>query len=139
MQECPSPTSEEIVQLTQRLHLFFQHLDERRYDELAAMFLPQGRWLRQGRWVEGRPAILSALAARPASMRVRHILSNIIVTSRAAGEAEVQAYLTAYRQLEGQRPALFSINVVGNLFRREGDAWMLAEQQLVREFEFEGA
>ena len=139
MQESPAPPHEEIVQLTQRLHLFFQHLDERRYEELAAMFLPEGRWLRQGRWLDGRPAILEAMAARPAGVRVRHLLSNTVVSCRGTGERDVQAYLTAYRQLPGQRPALFSINLVGNVFRRHGDAWLLAEQQLVREFEFEQA
>jgi hypothetical protein len=133
------PTAEDIAQLTQMLHRFFSHLDERRYEELAAMFLPEGRWLRQGKWLEGRPAIIGALSARPASMRVRHIISNIVVTRRFATEAEVQAYMTAYRQLEGERPALFSINLVGNVFRRQAGGWMLAEQQLVRDFEFEGA
>jgi hypothetical protein len=133
------PTAEDFAQLAQALHRFFHHLDERRYQDLAAMFLPQGRWLRQGQWLEGRAAILDAMAARSASTRVRHIISNIVVTRRSATEAEVEAYLTAYRQVEGQRPALFSINLVGNVFRQEAGAWMLAEQQLVRDFEFDAA
>lgn len=136
MMESPA---EDIVQLTQTLHRFFSHLDERRYDELVAMFLPDGRWLRQGKWVEGRAAILDTLGARPASMQVRHMISNVVVTHRSATLADVQAYMTAYRRLDGQHPALFSINLVGNVFRRQADRWMLAEQQLVREFEFEGA
>lgn len=133
----PEVSTDDVVQLTQRLHAFFIHLDERRYEELAAMFLPQGRWLRQGRWLDGRGAILAALRERPATMRVRHLISNVVVTRRSADEADVQAYLTAYRQLEGQPPALFSINLVGNVFRRQDGRWLLAEQQLVREFEFE--
>lgn len=133
------PSAEDVTQLTQTLHRFFSHLDERRYEELAAMFLPEGRWLRQGRWLSGRSAILEAMTSRPATTRVRHLLSNILVTPRSDTEAEVQAYLTAYRQVEGQRPSLFSINLVGNVFRRQGGRWLLAEQQLVREFEFEGA
>jgi len=132
----PEATAEDIVQLTQRLHAFFSHLDERRYEELAAMFLPEGRWLRQGRWIEGRDAILAAMKDRPASVRVRHVISNVVATRRSADEAEVQAYMTAYRRLEGQPPALFSINTVGNVFRRQAGAWLLAEQQLVRDFEF---
>lgn len=136
MTEC---TAEEITQLTQALHRFFSHLDERRYEDLAALFLPEARWLRQGQWLEGRQAILGAMAARPASVRVRHIISNILVTRRCGSDAEVEAYLTAYRQREGERPTLFSINLVGNVFRRDAGAWRLAEQRLVREFEFEGA
>lgn len=135
----PEATAEDVVQLTQQLHAFFIHLDERRYEELAALFVPQGRWLRQGRWLDGRDAILAALQERPATVRVRHLISNVLVTRRSADEAQVQAYLTAYRRLEGQPPALFSINLVGNVFRRQDGRWMLAEQQLVREFEFQQA
>lgn len=133
------PTTTDVVQLTQRLHAFFSHLDERRYEALAAMFLPQGRWLRQGRWVEGRAAIAQALQARPASMRVRHVISNVLVSASSPDEMRVEAYLTAYRQLEGQAPSLFSINTVANTFQRSAGEWMLAEQQLVREFEFEAS
>ena len=135
----PEATAEDVVQLTQRLNAFFSHLDERRYEELAAIFLPDGRWLRQGHWLDGRDPILVAMKARPATMRVRHIISNVVVTARSADEAEVRAYMTAYRGLEGQAPALFSINLVGNVFLRQAGRWMLAEQQLVREFEFEAA
>lgn len=135
----PQATVEDVVQLTQRLNAFFGHLDERRYDELAAIFLPEGRWLRQGQWLEGRAAILAAMKARPATMQVRHIITNVVVTARSADDAEVQAYMTAYRRLENQAPALFSINLVGNVFRRQAGRWMLAEQQLVREFEFEAS
>jgi hypothetical protein len=133
------PTTDDVVQLTQRLHAFFSHLDERRYEALAAMFLPDGRWLRQGRWLEGRGAILEALNARPASMRVRHAISNVLVTGASADAMQVDAYMTAYRQLEGQPPSLFSLNLVSNTFRLAGGQWMLVEQQLVRDFEFEAA
>lgn len=133
----PEATTEEVVQLTQQLHAFFRHLDDRRYDELSAMFLPDGRWLRQGQWLDGRDAILAALRARPANVRVRHLVSNVVATLRSRDEAEVQAYLAAYRRLDGQPPALFSINLVDNVFRRRAGRWQLAEQQLVREFEFQ--
>lgn len=136
MIESPA-TTEDVVQLTQRLHTFISYLDERRYDDLIAMFLPDGRWLRQGRWLDGRAAILEALQARPASMRVRHVITNARVSRRSADSASVEAYMTAYRQLEGQGPTLFSINLVSNAFRKVDGEWMLAEQQLVREFEFE--
>lgn len=132
----PEATAEDVVQLTQALNALFSHLDERRYEELACMFLPDGRWLRQGQWLEGREAILGAMSARPTTMRVRHVISNVVVAQRSAQEASVQAYLTTYRRLENQAPALFSINLVGNVFRRSDGRWLLAEQQLVREFEF---
>lgn len=128
--------TDDVVQLTQRLHAFFGHLDERRYEALAGMFLPGGRWLRQGRWIEGRDAILQALQTRPASMRVRHVISNVHVASATGGSAQVDAYMTAYRQLEGQPPCLFTISTVGNRFLWTEGQWMLAEQQMVRDLEF---
>ncbi len=131
--------SDEAVQLSQRLLALIAHLDNRRYEALAGMFTPQGRWLRQGRWLEGREAILGALESRPQNMRVRHVMSNILVTRYAQDEAKVDAYMTAYRQLEGQPPELFSINLVDTIFRRVDGQWLVAEQQMVREFEFTDA
>lgn len=132
----PRARTDDIVELTQQLHAFIGHLDERRYDALARMFVPQGRWLRQGRWLEGREAILDAMAARPATMRVRHIISNVQVAMEGENAARVTAYMTAYRQLEGGTPALFSVSRVENLFQGQDGHWVLAEQQLLREFEF---
>ena len=135
MNEVHAPP-ELVSDLTQRLHGFFSHLDNRRYDAVLSLFLPQGRWLRQGRWLEGHAAIRAALDARPASMRVRHVISNIVVAQEASDEARVEAYMTAYRQLGDEAPALFRLNLVTNVFRRERGAWMLAEQQLLPEFDF---
>ena len=134
----PSAPHELVVLLTQRLHAFFSDLDERRYDHVVSLFLPDGRWLRQGRWLEGRSAVRAALEARPASMKVRHVITNVVVHAdgREAAEAQVDAYMTAYRQLEGGAPSLFRLNLVSNVFRQHGGEWLLAEQQLLPEFDF---
>lgn len=134
-----APNANEVVQLTQRLYALISHLDERRYDQIAEIFMPQGRWLRQGRWLEGREAILSGLHARPANMRVRHVFSNVWVTELQGDTARADAYMTAYRQLEAQAPELFTLNRVHTVFQRHGGSWMIAEQQMVREFEFTAA
>lgn len=132
-----SPAAETVCELTQCLHAFFSHLDERRYDALVAMFLPQGRWLRQGRWFEGQAAIRATLQARPASMRVRHVISNVLVLPGEGGQLRVDAYMTAYRQLDPQAvPELFTLSRVSNIFLRQDGAWRLVEQQMEREFEF---
>lgn len=136
----PSPRAPHdlVVLLTQRLHAFFSDLDERRYDEVVERFLPEGRWLRQGRWLEGRSAVRAALDARAASIKVRHVITNVVVRADEAEpvEAQVEAYMTAYRQLEGAAPALFRLNLVTNVFRLHQGEWLLAEQQLLPEFEF---
>ncbi len=124
-------------ELTQALHAFISHLDERRYDELLAAFAPQGRWLRQGRWLEGRDAILQALQARPAGMRVRHVMSNAWAWHGEGGVVHQEAYMTAFRQLEGEAVAsLFRINRVTSVWRRRGEGWELLEQQLIPDLEF---
>ena len=132
----PHPPPELVAELTQRLHALCNHLDNRRYNDVLSLFLPQGRWLRQGRWLEGHVAIRAALDARPASMRVRHVISNIVVAQEISGEARVEAYMTAYRQLGDEAPTLFRFNLVTNVFRQDRGAWMLAEQQLLPEFDF---
>jgi hypothetical protein len=128
--------SDQVVHLSQRLFILIAHLDNRRYDEVTSLFTPTGRWLRQGRWFEGRQDILSALKSRPKDMRVRHVLINILVTGFSEAQARVDSYMTAYRQLEGQRPELFSINMVDTIFHYFDGQWLIAEQQMVREFEF---
>ena len=64
---------------SQCLYALISHLDARRYEALAQLFTPQGRWLRQGQWLQGHEAIVQALQARPQGMRVFHTLSNILV------------------------------------------------------------
>jgi hypothetical protein len=129
-------SSEQVIQLSQRLLTLIAYLDNRRYEDVASLFTPTGRWLRQGRWFEGRQAILATLHSRPKDMLVRHVLSNILVTECNEGHARVDAYMTAYRQLDGQRPELFSINTVDTVFQLLDGQWLIAEQQMVREFEF---
>ncbi len=134
----PTPVSAACAsELTQALHVFISHLDERRYDALVATFAPGGRWLRQGRWLEGRAAILEALAARPAGMRVRHVMSNAWVRPLEGGDVHQEAYMTAYRQGEAEPVAsLFRINRVSSVWRRCGEGWELVEQQLIPDLEF---
>jgi hypothetical protein len=121
---------------SQCLHALISHLDARRCEALSQLFTPQGRWLRQGQWLQGREAIVQALQARPQGMRVFHTLSNILVIECSPEQAVVEAYMTAYRQLEGQRPELFSLNTVSTTFARQSTGWQIAEQQMVRQMEF---
>ena len=129
-------STQDLGHWSQCLHALISHLDARRYEALAQLFTPQGRWLRQGQWLQGRESIIHALQARPKGMRVFHTLSNILVIECSPEQAVVEAYMTAYRQLEGQRPELFSLNTVSTTFVRESTSWQIAEQQMVRQMEF---
>ena len=133
----PSVNAQLVADLTQQLHAFFESLDENRYEALLASFAPDARWLRQGRWLEGHAAIRAALQARPATTRVRHVISNLQVEAEQDGEVALRCYLTALRQVGDAAPALFRLNLVSCVYRREADGWLLVEQQLVPEFEFQ--
>ena len=137
-----------LGELTQQLHAFFHHLDERRYAELVALFTPDARWLRQGQWLEGHAAVHKALDARPAAQRVRHVITNAYVAAQNTrdntDEVLVEAYMTAYRH-EGGAGAIAGVariagplrlNLVSTRFRRVDGEWLIAEQRLVPEFEF---
>ena len=133
-----------LVETTQRLHAFFHHLDERRYAEMVEMFTIDGRWLRQGRWSNGRAEVRAALEARPAGQRVRHVITNTHVSAEGSDEATVAAYMTAYRHdgpSEGvaRIPGPFRLNIVTTIFRRERGEWLIAEQRMVPEFDFTNA
>ena len=58
------------------LTYFFNSLDDRRFADLAACMTETGVWVRQGKPLEGRSAILSALAERSSTVSTRHLISN---------------------------------------------------------------
>jgi hypothetical protein len=90
---------QEILHLINRLFLF---LDERRYADLAALFAPDGCWHRQGRVLRGRDAIVGALSARSATMRICHVITNGLVEVVGEGRAEAGCVMTAYRHDDGR-------------------------------------
>jgi hypothetical protein len=92
---------QEILRLLNRLFLC---LDERRYADLAALFAPDGCWHRQGRLLCGRDAIIEALSARSATMRICHVITNGLVEAAGEGRAEAQCVMTAYRHDDGTVP-----------------------------------
>ncbi|WP_235838032.1 nuclear transport factor 2 family protein [Chitinasiproducens palmae] len=166
----PTPTSAAgpgLDALAQTLHRFFHCLDGFDYAGLLACCTDDFRWLRQGRWLDGPDAVRAALALRPRTQRVAHLISNTFVNEADAGSAKArdgapgatprlptevatESYMTAYRADIGSAdlgsssaPARtvqpYRINRVRSRFRLHGDIWLLAEQQLSTEFEFVAA
>ncbi len=133
-----------LGELTQQLHRFFHQLDERRYDAMLAQFTDDGRWLRQGAWLEGRDAIGAALQARPAGTETRHVMSNAYLAELSADRAVLEAYMTAYRYpavADGAAPprvpGAYRLNLVRTEFRRDADHdWRIAEQRMVAAIAF---
>ena len=128
---------------TQLIHQLFYFLDEADYPKLVALFTPQGTWKRQGELLAGHAQILQALSKRPATQRIRHVISNTFVSTSEAASASLTAYMTAYRFDNGSptmgavtisRP--FRLSVVHAKLEATDNCWRVAELDLVPEFEF---
>ncbi|MGE0803542.1 MAG: nuclear transport factor 2 family protein [Lautropia sp.] len=124
--------------LQQQVHC----LDERRYEELVDLFLPDGVWHRGGETFRGRTAILGAMRARPTGWIVRHVVSNVLITTDDAANASAVLYLTAYLFEGGPADETPSIPgprrlvIVTARLARAAGGWQIAEQRNRREFEF---
>ncbi len=141
-QESAAEDARLLVLCTQRIHVFFQCLDERRYEELIGYFAQDGRWLRQGRWLHGRSLIRDALSERPASQATCHIMSNAHIREKTREAVTVEAYMTAYRHdhaAEGSVPMLsgpFRINQVTTVFDVQALGLFIVEQRMLPRFDF---
>ena len=134
-----------LAALTQVLHGFFHALDLRHYDRMLALFSDDCRWLRQGQWLEGKPAVRAALEARSPDLETRHVLTNAYVSALAGASIEVEAYMTAYRYpaptpQDSTLPAIagpLRFNLTTTVFRRDaGHDWRITEQRMVAAFGF---
>lgn len=59
------------------LAAFYGALDDGTADEAAALFLPDGTWMRQGRLLTGPAAVRAALDERPADRATLHLFCNL--------------------------------------------------------------
>lgn len=92
------PTTSVIDQswsVAQTVHRLFQHIDDARIQEAAALFAPEGYWVRMGERLTGPQAVLQALMSRPASLRTRHLATNMVV-DLAPGASNARYYLTVF-------------------------------------------
>lgn len=134
-------TFSELQQIT---HRFYYYLDERRYEDLVDLFRPEALWHRQGKILNGRAQMLAALAERPASQVIRHIITNSFLEHAAENDATLIAYLTAYRyddgSPQGKRPLTidgpYRVLLIKKQFVRDNGRWSIAESAGVPEFEF---
>ena len=82
---------------------FYRLLDEKRYDELIALFAHDGVWVRLGEELIGAQAILAAMAERADWLTV-HVVSNIAIDIIDSDNVESTQYVTLYRH-EGREEA----------------------------------
>jgi hypothetical protein len=59
---------------------FAFHLDQKNYDDLVALFVPHGVFIRTGVRLEGHARILQKMRERPAEQFTRHVTTNFHFT-----------------------------------------------------------
>jgi hypothetical protein len=119
----------------QVLTRFFNYFDQWRYEDMADLFAPDGVWHRQGKALQGRAAILAALAERSTTQWVRHVVTNLQIDV---------VDVTPYRHDSGAKQtepprirAPYLLLVVPGRLRRTDAGWKIASMEMNREFEFE--
>lgn len=81
---------------------FFRNLDDNRYEALAARLAPDGIWHRQGKALQGREAVLQALALRSPTQRIHHLITNLLADGIGADRCEMRGYMLVVRHDDGQ-------------------------------------
>jgi hypothetical protein len=129
---------------TQVLTRFFNYFDQWRYQDMADLFAEDGVWHRQGQALTGWAAILTALAERSTTQRVRHVVTNLQIDVIDPEQAASLLYVTAYRHDSGAKEAEpprirapFLLLVVPGRLRRAEAGWKIVCMEMNREFEFE--
>lgn len=77
-------------------HAFAYHLDQKEYPALAALFAPNGCFVRTGVRLEGPGQILATMSQRPAEQFTRHITTNFHFTQVGEGAARAVVYNVSY-------------------------------------------
>ena len=127
----------------QLIHLLFYFLDESNYRDLAGLFTVHGCWKRQGELLTGHAQITAALSKRSTTQRIRHVITNTMVTAASDRSASLTAYMTAYRFDDGRRheglvyiSRPFLLSVVKATLQAVDGRWLVSELDLVPEFQF---
>lgn len=121
---------------------FYHYLDRSEYGGCVACFAQDGRWRRLGVLHSGRDAIARVLEARPETIVVRHILSNLLIDIETADQARVAAYVTVYgHNFAGGPPTLpaplnpplgiYSLDV---MMSQTKDAWLITNIEMSAQF-----
>ncbi|NCF44274.1 MAG: hypothetical protein GWP70_05570 [Proteobacteria bacterium] len=129
---------EHICRACERLSVSYAvYLDTQRYDAFAALFGAQGVLAVAGR-VAGQAAIAKAMERRPAELRSRHVLTNILIEPIHDTRATGITYLSLYRHIgaasllekpiEGFTPA--AIGHYADELELTPDGWRFAHREL---------
>ena len=109
-------------------------MDRGHYDETSALFTDDAVWVRGGKPVVGRVAILASLNQPPETDVSRHLVTNVMVSVSSDDEATGTATfipLRGARREDGTvaTPPLTNVGDLAFRFRREADGWRISHLQ----------
>jgi hypothetical protein len=115
---------------------FFRDLDDSDYDRLVSRMTADGVWHRQGKVLNGRDAVLQALAARSKTMRIHHLISNLFADTVGDDRCVMRGYMLvvrhdAGRPLQGPAPlaGIENIRTTHVELARVDGAWLIARMR----------
>lgn len=128
----------DAVLMTNLTAEFYNHLDDRNYQEALKAFAEDGVWFRRGAAVKGHQAMLAAMHARPANFHTRHVVSNVRVYQESAESGIVMYYLTGYPYIgaipDGSHVPLPSAHILATYrdsMRKIANRWVITEKRLL--------
>lgn len=78
------------------------HYDHGEADRAAALFVPDGLWVKAGVPYQGRAAIVASFAKQPTTLVLRHFTSNVLVDVHDGENASAVTYYLAFVGDRGQ-------------------------------------
>lgn len=113
---------------------FFRYLDERQYGHLVSLLAADAAWHRQGKILRGGAEVLAALQQRSPTMKIVHIITNVIIDRCDAQHCALYAYMVVVRHepgLDTDAPCpLENIDTIRSIairMRLEGEQWKITE------------
>lgn len=98
-------------------------------DAMAALFTPDGEWLRPGKEpLRGREEILAYLRTRDRGTQARHVPTNVIVNVEDSKSATAISYYTIVKRGPDGGPLPVTLGEYHDVFRLEGGRWQIARR-----------
>ncbi len=89
-------TIEDAIICERLMVAFGRHRDDRDAEAVGKVLSTDCVWERDGVLIKGREAIRDAVRNMPASLALRHIMTNILINIVGEGKAEGRGYYTVF-------------------------------------------
>lgn len=113
---------------------FFRHLDDRDYLRLTQLMTTDASWYRQGEHLMGHSGIHDALLKRSPTMRIHHLITNLVADELKNDLCRMRAYMLVVRHdgsasIMGPAPlsGIENIRTTHIILKRFDDTWLIAQ------------